>query len=156
MILVPWLLIWAHDPRGCSQAALLQCCYRLFSFITWAKLTFSRYKYASQPREKSMFSSPQPEIPHPPPENTSWREAVGLGEKKKKSGSLAVYGAVREAARALHLTAPLSEPSLQPRTIPRCHLQLWDKWILSSNPRRRTGAVRKQHPPVAMYGQEQM
>lgn len=95
-----------------------------------------------------MFPSPQPEIPHPPPENTSWREVAGFGGKK--SGSLAVYGAAREAARALHLTALLSEPSLQPRTIPRCHLQLWYELILPSNPRKRIGAVTKQHPLVDM------
>ncbi|MEQ2192257.1 hypothetical protein XENOCAPTIV_009199, partial [Xenoophorus captivus] len=41
-----------------------------------------------------------------------------------KSGSIAACGAAGEVGRALHLTALLSEPRLNPRTIPLCHLEV--------------------------------
>lgn len=43
-----------------------------FSFVNSAKMSFSQCKQISQPWEEGMFPSPQPESPHPPPENTSW------------------------------------------------------------------------------------
>lgn len=51
---------------------------------------------------------------------------------EEKSGSLAVSGAAGEVVRALHLTAPLSEPILNPRTIALCHLQLCYTLIMPS------------------------
>ncbi len=76
-----------------------------------------------------LFPSPHLEIPHLPPENAAWCQAVEMGEK---SGSLAVYGTAREAVRTLHLTALLSEPTQNPRTIALCHLELWHTLIMPS------------------------
>lgn len=70
--------------------------------------------------EEWPFPSPHLEIPASPPENTGLCEAEEMAGEE--SGSLAVYGAAREAARTLLLTALLSEPHT---TISLLHLELW-------------------------------
>lgn len=76
----------------------------------------------------------------------------------EKSGSLAVYGAAGEAVRALHLTAPLSEPTLNPRTIALCHLELWHTLIMPSRMEmygvKALCATCKQLPQVELFGQK--
>lgn len=131
-------LIWVLSPCGCSHCRVATDFFFFFHYLSQVELLTIQ---ANQPakREKNVpFPSTKKShtLHQKTPVGVTQR---GLEKRKKKSGSLAVYGAAREAARALHLTAPLSGPSLQPRTIPRCHLQLCYEFILSSNPRRRTG-----------------
>lgn len=68
------------------------------------------------------FSSPR--NCHLPTENAGWCEAVEMGEKKKV-GHLLYMEQPERQLRTLHLTALLSEPTLNPRTTALCHLELW-------------------------------
>lgn len=80
-------------------------------------------------RKKLPFSSPR--NPHLlEKKNVTGRcQAVKM---KAKSGTFAVCGAAGEVGRALHLTAPLSEPGLNPRTIALCHLEVHHTLIMPS------------------------
>lgn len=81
--------------------------------------------------EEWLFPSPHPEMS---PSDRKRRLVWGSGDRREKSGSLAVYGAAREAVRTLHLTAPLSELARNPRTTALCHLEPWRTLIMPSRP----------------------
>lgn len=133
----PRVLIW-----GSLSVALLQHYCFFLSLIRPRCPSHNASKSASRGRKECFL--PLNQKAHTLHQKTPVGERQRSSEGKK-SGSLAVYGAAREAVRALHLTALLSEPSLHPGTIPRCHLQLWCELILPSNPRL-MWAGRKQRP----------
>lgn len=119
VILLCWLVFWGHYPLGCSQLQSFSVAKDFFlSLLEPSWPSHGRSKPASRERKECFL--PLNQKSHTLHQKTP----VGVRQEKKKSGSLAAYGAAREAGRALYLTAPLSEPSQQPRTTPRCHLQL--------------------------------
>lgn len=86
--------------------------------------------------EESLFPYPHLEILHLPPENTGCCEAAHRGGKKWVTGC--IWSSQR--GRTLHLTALLSEPTLNHRTIALCHLELWHTLITASSWQQRQEA----------------
>lgn len=129
MILVPRVLIQVGRPCSCSQ---WPCCTILVFFLAFLQDDLLTTQ-ANQPAKGGKnVSFPSTRNPTPSTRKHQLVRGSRVWRGGGGSGSLAVCGAAKEAVRALHLTAPLSEPSLPSGTIPCCHLQLRCELILPS------------------------